>query len=469
MQHAVGRLLRSDTAWTLLTAAAMAAVVAVIAGGLLRLPTPLVLVGVGGLLALGLIVAQPYLGLMLFLALHYLLGILFPQNAQIESLRLPLCVSSLTLFAWLIHLLGRGERFTWTPHLGWMLLFAAAIIGSAYRLPDSGLLMEAILHSGRLALLFLLLQQLPRTESRFRILLHAFLLFNVGLALSAIYGWWSGSGAILDRGRMRAVVMSGNFSDPNDLAAHLAIALPLALLFAWQPGSRLRRLWGGTALGILLVAIWLCGSRGGLLAAGVGLGVLVIQRVGWTLGAPVALALGAVLALGSVSPLGESLETDDSAMGRVEAWHAGLAMFQQRPLLGVGYEQFAVHHKIGAHNTFVHGLAEGGILTALAWVAIHYWALLTLSRVRRSGEGDSLGGYAAALQAGLLAALTAGMFLSHTYRPIPLIPIGLAAALGILAGKAGRGRGPDWPHYVAVPVITLAGIGLIYLALRGLL
>lgn len=466
MQRA-GRLLRSDAAWSLLTAVAMAGVAVGIAGGLLRLPTPLVLVGVGGSLALALILAQPYIGLVVFLALHYFLGILFPQNAQIESLRLPLCVSSLTLVAWLVHLLGRGERFTWTPHLGWMLLFAVAIVASAYRLPDNGLFVEAVLHAGRLALLFLLLQQLPWTEGRLGILLHSFLLFNVGLALSAIYGWFTGSGAILDRGRMRAVVMAGSFNDPNDLAAHLAIALPLALLFAWQRGSGLRRLWGVVALGILLVALWLCGSRGGLLATGVGLGVLAIRRLGWAAAVPVALLI-AFFALGNLAPLGESLAADDSAMGRVEAWRAGLSMFQQSPLVGVGYEQFSAHYRIGAHNTFVHALAEGGLFSAVTWVGIHYWALLTLARVRRSEEGEGLSGYAAALQAGLLAALTAGLFLSHTYRPIPLIPVGLAASVAIVAQKSER-RASDWPHYLAVPAVVLAGIGVIYLVTRGLL
>lgn len=80
-------------------------------------------------------------------------------------------------------------------------------------------------------------------------------------------------------------------------------------------------------------------------------------------------------------------------------------------------------------------------------------------------QDTALSGYAAAVRAGLLASLTAGMFLSHTYRAIPLIPVAFAAALAVSA-RSGR---VDWRHYLAVPAITLGGAGFIYLVVRTLL
>ncbi len=86
--------------------------------------------------------------------------------------------------------------------------------------------------------------------------------------------------------------------------------------------------------------------------------------------------------------------------------------------------------------------------------------------------------YAVALQAGLLASLTAQMFLSHTYRLVPLIPLAIAAALGGLwrraqaaeaaeAPESRKSASTDWKHYLAVPAVTLAGIAILYMVVAA--
>ncbi|HEV3050043.1 MAG TPA: hypothetical protein VGX50_07035, partial [Longimicrobium sp.] len=67
-----------------------------------------------------------------------------------------------------------------------------------------------------------------------------------------------------------------------------------------------------------------------------------------------------------------------------------------------------------------------------------------------------------ALLAGLVGALVAGMFLSHSYRLFAFVPVAFAAALG-RCPQDGRARWGTWKHYVAVPAITTALIGVIYL------
>lgn len=469
MQNAVERHLRSDTAWSLLGFVLMAGAAAAISFGLLKLSTSLVLVAVIGLGAVALIVAQPHLGLLLFLALHYILPVLFQGHAEVEGMRLPLAVSSLTLFAWLIHLITRSERFTWTPHLGWMLLFAGAIILSVFRLADSKPLVEALLDAGRMAMLFVLVQQLPRTEKRFQGLLYAFLWFNIVLAAGTIWGWVSGQGVILDRGHLRAVIHAGNFGDPNHLGAHLAVSLPLALFFVLEPGSWVRRAWSAAAFAAVLIAVILCGSRGAILATGAGIGALILLRTRPAVAAPFLIAIAVMVLAGYLGSPDESVTADDSAMGRIEAWKAGLQMFQQNPATGIGYEQFTTHFRIEAHDTFVQALAEGGLLAAFAWVGLEYWALLTLIRVRRSAESPGLKGQAAALLSCLVTALVAGLFLSHAYSSIPLILVGFAAALGLVAGNPSGERRANLPHYLATAGITLGGIGLLMFIVRGLL
>jgi len=143
-----------------------------------------------------------------------------------------------------------------------------------------------------------------------------------------------------------------------------------------------------------------------------------------------------------------------------------MTMFRSSPIFGVGYETFTEHFRILAHNSFVQALAELGLFGALAWVGLYYWGFLNLARVAALREGKEIEGYAGALFCGLLSAVTAGLFLSHTYRPIPLLAVAFSAALG---AALLRKREMNWPHYLAVPVITLVAICLVYVAVQGLL
>ena len=63
-----------------------------------------------------------------------------------------------------------------------------------------------------------------------------------------------------------------------------------------------------------------------------------------------------VLLLGGRS--GEN--ADQSTLERYEAWSTGLTMFRGNPVFGVGARQFAEHHYLTAHNSYVLSFAELG-------------------------------------------------------------------------------------------------------------
>src|SRR5205814_4208676 len=87
-----------------------------------------------------------------------------------------------------------------------------------------------------------------------------------------------------------------------------------------------------------------------------------------------------------------SVHGDDSALGRILAWQAGLKMLAGHPIFGVGHDQFEKYHEITAHNSFVLAMAEGGLVQLVAWVGLKYWAVLTLVRVRRVERERRLSG-----------------------------------------------------------------------------
>ena len=445
----------------------MLAVCGVIVAGLLTASPVLVVAALLALLGCAAILSSPYMGIIVFLGLMYLRPELFAP--RVADMRLPLILSCLTLVAWLLHVLLKRETFHWTPQIGWIAAFGGAMILSSFQVHSTKAIVLCVLDAVRISFLVLLLSQLLNTEKRAHQVMQWFLAFNVIIALYAIYGWFTKTSVLNENGVYRAIVLVGDFDDPNDLSAALVIAVPIALLLALKSRHVLARMWGVVAAGILTLAIYLCDSRGGILALGMALAVFLIYHLGWKKGILLGLiVVGVVFACGPQRFNEQSLEGDDSSMGRIEAWRAGLQMFQSAPLTGIGYTEFVENHPIPAHDSFIHGLAEGGLPTALCWVGMNYWAVLTLVRVRRQKHEDGVDtvwkGYGAAVQAGLLASLTAGFFLSHTYRPIPLIPVGFAAALGILGGIKSSRR--DWVHLAAIPVLTAALIGIFHLLVR---
>ena len=73
---------------------------------------------------------------------------------------------------------------------------------------------------------------------------------------------------------------------------------------------------------------------------------------------------------------GES--ADQSTQERYEAWATGLTMFKGNPIFGVGARQFAEHHYLTAHNTFVLCMGELGFPGLLLFIAILYLSFKSL-------------------------------------------------------------------------------------------
>jgi O-antigen ligase len=465
MQDLGRRTVSSDAFWSTATVIGMVGAALLIAVSLVTGSQNVVVAGTLAVLACAVVIWRPYVGILLFLTLMYWRPELYAPG--VAEMRLPLLLSVLALFAWLIQVMAKREKFTWRPELAWLIAFTSTMVISALQVPGAKTLGECILDVLRLGLLVLVLQQLLTTERRAHWALQLLLGLTVVVALYAIYGWVTGTTVLNEHGIKRAIVAVGDFDDPNDLSAALVIPLPIALLMLIRARSFLGKLWGLACLGVLVTGIYLCDSRGGMLALGVAVGVFLVYQLGWKRGLVLGIAALTVMTFfGPDRFKSDTLDHDDSTMGRIQAWDAGLSMFQHSPLIGVGYDQFEKRHPIPAHNTLVHALAECGILNALAWVGLNYWALLTLMRLHRAeypGKTSPVWrGYPAALCAGLMASLTAGMFLSHTYRPIPLIPIALAAALGGIAGQ--KSEKGDWAHVLLVAVLTVALIGVVYTA-----
>jgi len=143
---------------------------------------------------------------------------------------------------------------------------------------------------------------------------------------------------------------------------------------------------------------------------------------------------------------------DKSAVGRLEAWKAGLAMMREHPMLGVGPGNFGRYSRaynpdvspgLVAHNEFIGTGAETGILSALVFLVIIGLIFRDLAWVRRTSwpVADTRWAYyyAAMLESTVLSYLVAAMFVSLPFFELFYFLVALTVCLrGVVEDSAGQ-------------------------------
>jgi O-antigen ligase len=160
----------------------------------------------------------------------------------------------------------------------------------------------------------------------------------------------------------------GVLQDPNELALVASVGLPL--VFALSSGRRRLSRWPllVSALALILVCTILTRSRGGMLVFVAVLGTYFLRRFGARGVAAGALVAAPVIALGGRG----GLEADASSLQRIEAWYEAISLWRANPVLGIGPKQFAEHHYLTAHNSFLLALAELGFFGLVMFLGILY-------------------------------------------------------------------------------------------------
>jgi hypothetical protein len=338
----------------------------------------------------------------------------FPLLQRVPFLHL---FTVLAVLGWIIDVRLRRLQPIATPALPWAIgFFLWALIGTAVLLPD-----QLITRVLELTSLFALYGTVAHSVQRFRTfqlvvgvvtattLFIALVCFHQGLAEKQCIGGEESAGDISGvpdgrpcelneecRGagaepgfeyRCEHVGFFGTYSidervryrgelhDPNEVAlAICAGALSLLLGFALRKRTPAGVFFYGLAAGLVFYTVYMTQSRGGLVAALLVPGIYIVRRYGLKSVIPAIAVAVPVLLLGGRS--GENAE--QSTLERYEAWSTGLSMFKGNPIFGVGARQFAEHHYLTAHNTFVLAFAELGFPGFVLFVAIMYLSFKTL-------------------------------------------------------------------------------------------
>jgi O-antigen ligase len=277
--------------------------------------------------------------------------------------------------------------------------------------------------------------------------------FVAGATVSALYGFAVPNASVPGR-------LTGSIGDPNEQAAVLVAAIPMALALARSLRGRIElQLFCWLSILICVAGIIETLSRGGLVSFGVMMLAAVIWGGRWRRVAVVLVLVAGVGTVGyfafAASSSAVNRVSSSNSDGRSDIWAIGLRMFRAHPLLGVGSGNFQVAERFYLHqpglitradliittpqpaqNVYLSFLSELGIPGLLVFVTILLSAFACAWRAalifkRRDMQDMEL--LARCLLLSLVALMTANVFLTDDYSKQLWLIIGLCPAVLSLA------------------------------------
>lgn len=264
-----------------------------------------------------------------------------------------------------------------------------------------------------------------------------FLLLAVSIGvIGAKFGFWS----LMSGGAQFSTGLGGFMSDNNNLALALVMGVPLLWYARYMTSSVLLKRLLLVMLFGTISAVISSHSRGGALALGAVL-LTILYRAKSAVGLGRTIGIVLLLAILIVPPLYLVQDTyfdrlatikapteENSALSRILYAEAAFRMWQDYPLLGVGFgtenqmalwadyvdEQFRGKQQV-VHNTYLQMLADSGIFAFLIHVGLLFGSIYAMgrsaSRMRKSRP--ELQFYPLGLQAALIGFAIGSTFLSR--------------------------------------------------------
>lgn len=189
---------------------------------------------------------------------------------------------------------------------------------------------------------------------------------------------WTGAKMIDER-----VAYLGFLSDPNDLSMAFVMILPMVLYLAKHAGLVFKLAWWAVAL-VILNALMLANSRGAILSVAAMLLQFGILRFGLMRSMVVGPILLLPILIFGPSRMSEMSADEESAEGRIDAWHEGFQMLIHHPIFGVGKGMFTEYNHLTAHNSFVLAMAELGMVGYFVWFSNVVLSWMMVSRVQKT-------------------------------------------------------------------------------------
>jgi O-antigen ligase len=233
----------------------------------------------------------------------------------------------------------------------------------------------------------------------------------------------------------------GFFGDPNDIGLFLVMCIPFLAYFFTQ-GKFLTKLTTLTILSIFIYGIYITGSRGTQLGA---LSLIPIYYLVLHAGPKIMITAVSLAPIAAVLLTSLTKNIDESANGRLEAWYAGIQMMLSHPITGIGKGNFADHHGLTAHNSYILILGELGIPGYTLWGGVLISIVLTgylfiknsqrINSTELTDEQKSELKLNKTLFFSMIGFLVTAFFLSRSYTVVLFVFLGITLASHIRLSK----------------------------------
>jgi putative inorganic carbon (HCO3(-)) transporter len=351
------------------------------------------------------------------------------RPAQLTAIAALIILSMEVVFA------GRSFDPAWPQGYALLGFLGAAALSCSTALWPR-LAFESTLDFLKIALIFFVVVNCVDSERRVRGLMWVMLIGGLAPAAGALRYYAAGQTV---EGRAHWL---GIFANPNELAASLVVLLPLAGCLAAKCRLTGRVVLLGFSL-LYAAAIFLTFSRGGL----VGLLAALLLYAWRRRSAAVLCLLAAAASVGLVSAGRywsrdegfSDLSQDVSFRQRLATSRAGLAMFADHPLLGVGFGCSLIAWPLYApedlyrqgrgelvtHNTFIQPLSETGLAGFIPFILFLGSGLATARKLARRRPAGSITPLAAGLEIALWGFAVCGLSGGYVLSWFPYILTGL--------------------------------------------
>jgi probable O-glycosylation ligase (exosortase A-associated) len=375
-----------------------------------------------------------------------------------------------TIFIFALSQLGLKGNLTARPrevNLVLLLCLTAFLsIPGAYNPKESW---DAFVDFLKVALIFIVMVNVVRSEFRLRALLWIALAVSCMLSIHALGDYLAGNFAA--HGERVVGVIGGMFANPNDMALHLVTIIPIAIaLTLGTRGLHMKALYGICAV-FMVVGCAVTFSRGGMIGL-----VTVAGVLAWKLGRKqhllvgfvIILAVGAFVVLAPSQIMGRfgSIATDASAIQRRDILIRSLIVALRHPLFGIGMDNFHIVsiHELVSHNAYTQVASELGLTALVCYVLFMIAPFRHLRRIERetygSRENARLHYLAIGLQASLIGYMVNSFFASVAYLWYVYYLVGYAVCLRYIyeskaqpTQAARDGNAPLTSHSIAFPPV----------------
>lgn len=296
----------------------------------------------------------------------------------------------------------------------------------------------------RCIVIFIVIVNVVRTETRLKGLLFLALVASVWLSVEAINDYRLGLMTV--DGYRAGGRGSGIFGNTNDMALHVVTILPITIALLFGARGVARKLLSGACAAVMIAAIILSYSRGAFIALIVAL-IFVAMKIGPRHRLGIVLAVvglaGAIMLFAPdkygvrlLSIFFPSLDPGGSADFRRGELFRSLYIALRHPLLGIGmgnYQPEMSYRGLVTHNSYTQVAAEMGMAALVCYIMFIVSPLRKLGQIARetfeARHNSHFFYIAVGLQASLIAYMVSSFFLSVAYLWYVFYLVGYAVCL----------------------------------------